>query len=307
LKPRGACAFLGLGAMGRPLARRLAIAGWEVHGWNRTAKPFPELDDAGVRLHRVLTDAIRTRQTIFTCLLDEHASREVISSALPNLPPDAVLVDLATIGVSAAREIATMASRAGAKYLDAPVSGGVPRAEAGSLTVMVGGDARAFQAVLPMLEDVAALVRHMGPTGSGQATKLVNQLLTAAHQLAAAEALLLGTALGLEVPALHEILTHSYGASRILERSIPHIASRSYTSTFRVRLLAKDLALLKDASEELGLTLPATEATRRSYEDALKKGWGNRDAAIVFELLAAKRTLPSSNKPFKPPDATTLQ
>lgn len=203
---------------------------------------------------------------------------------LPALGQGCVIIDHSTIAPSTARRAAGHAAGRGASYLDAPVSGGVGGAESATLTVMVGGDREAFQRALPVLRAVGSTVEHLGPSGSGQSAKLVNQLLTTVHSAVAVEALHLGLTTGLDLSALHRILSESYGASRMLDRIVPRLASRDFDSPFRIDLLAKDLDLILRLGDEVSAPLPFARTAYRLYRLAKERHLGP-DAAALIELL----------------------
>jgi 3-hydroxyisobutyrate dehydrogenase len=282
--------FLGLGTMGTAMAARLAKAGVTVDAWNRTQRRFDALRKQGVRLHRDPEHAVRDCRFCFMCLLDERASREVIERVLPSLDPGAVVVDMGTIGLVAARDLAEQVSGRGASYLDAPISGGARGAEDGTLTIMVGGDEDAYQRVRPLLDHLGSLIEYMGPSGAGQTTKLINQLLTAVHTAAAVEAARLAMAAGRPLTKLHLVIQRSFGASAMLDRTLPILAERRFDPTFRMNVLAKDLRLVAELEAELGLALPVTGTVRELYGEAIEEGLGDDDAARLFDFLEGGRS-----------------
>jgi 3-hydroxyisobutyrate dehydrogenase len=282
--------FLGLGTMGAAMAARLAKAGLTVNAWNRTQRRFEALMELGVRLHSDPELAVRDCRFCFMCLIDERASREVVERVLPSLDSEAVVVDHGTIGAVAARDLAEQVASRGASYLDAPVSGGAQGAEEATLTIMVGGDEGAFKRVRPLLHHLGSLVEYMGPSGAGQTTKLINQLLTAVHSAAAVEAARLATAAGHPLTKLHMVIQRSFGASAMLDRTLPILAERRFDPTFRMNVLAKDLRLVGELEAELGLALPVTGAVRELYAEAIQGGLGDDDAARLFDFLPGGRS-----------------
>lgn len=283
-----AVSFLGLGAMGRPMALNLARAGFATRGWNRTPRDHADLEAGGVRVYSVLAQALAAAEIVCLCVLDDAAARAVMAQALPLLAPGTIVLDHSTLGVSTSHELAAQAAERGVNYLDAPVSGGTAGAAAATLTVMVGGERAAFEAAQDVLRALARLVCHMGPTGSGQATKLVNQLLTAVHSAAAVEALNLGRRLDLPLDALHTVLSASFGASRMLDRTVPVLKQEAFTSAFTVDVLSKDLGLILGLGTETGTPLPLAQAAAALYRQGQAKGLGGLDAAALIRLLAAR-------------------
>lgn len=274
--------------MGRPMTLNLAKAGFKVRAWNRTPRDFSQLEEAGVEIFADLRPAVKDADVVCVCVLDDDAVRQVLGQIWGELKAGAIVVDHTTIEVATARQMAEQARSHGVQYLDAPISGGAAGAEAATLTIMVGGDREAFDQVQPVLGAMGRLIRHMGPSGSGQATKLVNQLLTAIHQAAAAEALNLARREGLDLEAVQEVLSQSFGASRMVERSVPVVLEGKYESPFTIRILNKDLGLIANWAGQLGVSLPVMNVARDVYRQALEAGKGNRDAAILIEWLDEK-------------------
>lgn len=272
--------------MGRPMTRNLARAGFPVRAWNRTPRSLPDLAAAGVELHKELISAVQDADVICMCVLDDQAVRDVLGQIWDVLQPGCIIIDHTTTHVTTAREMSQRARQYGVHYLDAPVSGGVAGAEAGTLSIMVGGDEESFRRVQPVLQCLGSLIRYLGPPGSGQATKLVNQLLTAVHQAAAVEALYLAQRYGLDIPAVHEVLAASYGSSRMLDRTVPVILDGDYNSPFAIRLLNKDLGLIHDWAQQMGVSAPLLETAYQVYRQALQRGLGNKDAAALIQLLS---------------------
>jgi len=277
-------AFLGLGAMGRPMARNLARAGYAVRAWNRTARAFDDLRASGVEIRSEPEQAVSGAQAVFMCVLDDKASRAVVARVLPHLTAGAVILDHSTIGVSTARDLARRAASRGVSYLDAPVSGGVSGAEQGTLTIFVGGDAGALRQVEPLLRVVGERIYHMGPSGAGQAAKLVNQLLTAVHQAAAVEALVLAQRAGLDLERLVDALQASYGQSRMLLRTLPVLLEEKFDSPFTVGLLRKDLMLVCRLGDDVDAPVPMASWVLEKHLEAERRGLGDRDAAILSKV-----------------------
>lgn len=281
-------AFLGLGAMGRPMSINLARAGFATRGWNRTRTPFDDVTDAGVSVASDLVDAVSGADVVCLCVLNDTAAEEVVAAALPHLVPGTIVLDHSTLGVSTAQRLAEQMSARGVEYLDAPVSGGTAGAEAGTLSIMVGGNRDAFDRAQDVLQALGKLIRYMGPSGAGQGTKLVNQLLTAVHSAAAVEALHLGRRLGLDLAGLHEVLAASFGASRMLDRTVPVLQQDALQSAFTIDVLTKDLGLIEKLGHDTGTALPLGDAALRLYRAGQGAGLGGLDAAALVRLLAQR-------------------
>ena len=274
--------------MGRPMAINLARAGFETRGWNRTSRAFPELAQAGVAVSAKLADALDGAEVVCICVLDDDAAEQVLAAVLPVLAADTVVLDHSTLGVGTSKRLAAQAAAREVVYLDAPVSGGTAGAAAATLTIMVGGEEAAFARAQDVLQALGRLVRYMGPSGSGQGTKLVNQLLTAVHSAAAVEVLHLGRRLGLPLDELHAVLSASFGASRMLDRTLPVLREDAFASAFTVDVLSKDLGLIQRLGSETATALPLGEAASRLYREGQQAGLGGLDAAALVRLLSAR-------------------
>lgn len=274
--------------MGRPMAVNLARAGFSVRAWNRTAGHFGEVEEAGVEVCPSLAQAVAGAEAVCLCVLNDQAAESVVAQMLPHLSRGAVVADHSTIGVRTAVKLARAAGDHAVSYLDAPVSGGTAGAAAGTLTIMAGGDRAAFDRIRPLLDALGRLVLYMGPAGSGAAAKLVNQLLTAANQAAAAEALHLGARFGLDLGSLHQVLAASYGASRMVDRTVPVLESQQFESAFKVDVLVKDLGLVLDLAALAGAAAPVAEASLALYRRAQDAGLGGKDAAVLVKLFTRK-------------------
>ena len=280
--------FVGLGRMGKPMALRLLRAGFGVVALSRSRAPVEEVVAAGAGEGASLADVAERADIVCTCLPDVAASRSVYLGAdglAANARAGMTFVEHGTIAPSLAVEVAEALAARGAGYVDAPVSGGVERAESGTLTVMAGGSARDFDAARPALEAVGSAVHHAGPVGQGSLMKLANQLLVGVHTLAACEAFAFGEAAGADGAQLGEALGSSWGASAMLARNWLLLLSSDYGSRAPIRLLAKDLALVEDASLDLGVSLPMAQRARALFDDAMARGMGEDDVAAMIRVV----------------------
>lgn len=270
--------IFGLGAMGAAIAARLASSGYRVRGWNRTTKSFDDLAAADVDVVYGVPEAwIAGSDVLLLSLRDDAAVDAVTSRLIGHAPASSLLIDFSTVSVALARRVGESAKSRDMSYLDAPVSGGRQGAELGSLTIMVGGDASAFDRARALLATLGNVVRHVGPNGSGAATKLINQLLTAVNQAAVIEAYRLARGCGLDLSSLVDILQTSYGASRMLDRSIPYLDTDDFRSSFTVGLLSKDLDAIRQLAASLALALPLAEIAADMYQEAADEGLGDLD------------------------------
>ncbi|MEX2598818.1 MAG: NAD(P)-dependent oxidoreductase [Dehalococcoidia bacterium] len=285
--------FIGLGRMGRPMALNLLAAGFSVSVISRSPGPVADLTAAGAAAAGSHAALARIADIVVTCLPDVETCERVYlgtDGLAANARHGQIFVETSTIGPRHAREVAAALEERGAHYLDAPVSGGVERATDGTLTVMVGGDARALEMAMPVLRTIGANVQHVGGVGQGCVVKLTNQLLVAVHTLAACEAMLLGMGAGADSGQLLEVLGSSWGNSVMLGRTGPMVASGDYGSRAPMRLLTKDMALVQELAEELGLELPLGERTRSLLDEAMRRGMAEVDVAALAMLVSEARS-----------------
>ncbi|MFV3075528.1 NAD(P)-dependent oxidoreductase [Niveispirillum fermenti] len=283
--PPPSVAFLGLGLMGAPMAARVAAAGLPLAIWNRSLDKAAALAGPAMRAASAPADAAAGADIIALCLLDAAAVEQVLfapDGALAGAGPDALIVDFSTIGVAATRDLA---ARAGRAWVDAPVSGGVAGAMAGSLTIFCGGDAADIGRARPLLDAVAAHVTAMGALGAGQATKLCNQIIVANTLLALAEAVAAGHALGLDVSRLPGALAGGFADSPPLRQfGAAMVSDAEPTPRGRIATMAKDVEAAAEALA--GTDMPLLSAARTLYRQALALGLGPADLARLPRLYA---------------------
>lgn len=271
-------AFLGLGRMGAPMARRLVDAGHDVVVWNRT----PE---RGKRFPKIAVDpvaAVSGAEVVVTMLTDAEAVREVVfeSGLAKALRPDAVHVDMGTIGVRAARRLHEAVERA---TLDAPVGGGVAQAESGELVVLVGGDEPALDRARSVLGVFGDII-HCGGAGAGQAMKLVFNAVLAITMSGIGEAVAFGEKLGLETDRIVDVLQRS-GASPMVKRKGEFLAGRSYPASFALALMRKDIALVGEAGRDASAWQPLATLVLDLYRRAEAEGLSEDDYSAVTEVF----------------------
>jgi 3-hydroxyisobutyrate dehydrogenase/2-hydroxy-3-oxopropionate reductase len=274
-------AFLGLGAMGTPMARRLAEAGNDVVVWNRTRSRAEPLAAADARVAESPADAVRGREVAITMLRDSAALRDVAGEALPAMAPDSTLVDMSTVGPAAITELAQRVPD-GVTLVDAPVLGSVPQAEDGSLRIFVGADETQFDALRPLLETLGAPLR-VGPLGSGAAAKLVANSTLFAVLAGLGEAIALGDALGLAREATFEVLSATPLGEQAARRR-EAFETRAYPRRFALSLARKDANLVADAKRDLRLAA----AARAWLADADDVRWGDLDYSALLAFIAGE-------------------
>src|SRR5438045_5053709 len=223
-------AFIGLGKMGRPMAARLLEAGHQVHVFNRSRPAVGQLEALGATPASSAADAAARADFVFTALPDPGAVELVYDEFAPQARSRQIYADHSTVSLDQNRRCAAKLRQRGAQFLDAPVSGGPAGAQAGTLTVMVGGEKEAFEAALPVFQAFGKNIRLCGPTGAGQAVKLVNQLLVGVHTAAIAEAAVLGAKMGADPKTVLEVIGTSFGGSTMMTRNLPRFISRDFRS-----------------------------------------------------------------------------
>jgi 2-hydroxy-3-oxopropionate reductase len=283
-----AVGVVGLGAMGKPLALHLLDAGWDVSTFARRAGVVEELVAAGARRVERLEELAERAPLVLTSLPDAAAVREV-GLALAAAGAELTLVDTSTISPAAARELAAELGPRGIAYLDAPVSGGPSAAADGSLAVMVGGEPAAFERATRLLEAIGSEVEYLGPSGSGQVCKAVNQLIVLGTIELVAEALATAKASGLDPAAVRRLLLGGYARSRILDLHGQKMIDGDFTPGGRARFHDKDVANLAELSRVTGIGLPAFEAAAAQLQLLLDAGGGDLDHSALIQVVENAR------------------
>ena len=285
--------FIGLGNMGAPMARNLAAAGHDVAGFDIAAS-VPE----GVDAADTATAAVAAREVSITMLPDGEILRSVASEIIPAMAPGAVMLDCSTVDVESARAVAELALSAGVHALDAPVSGGIGGAEAGTLTFMVGGTEDAVKAVTPLFDIMGQKAVHCGPSGNGQAAKICNNMILGATMIATCEAFALADKLGLDRQAMYDVVSTSSGYSWSMNAYCPapgigpaSPADNDYQPGFAAELMLKDLRLSQQAAEAVDADTPigkrATELYSAFVDD--EGGKGKDFSAMLPRFVARNR------------------
>jgi len=289
-------AFIGLGNMGHPMAGHLAAQGHEVAVFNRTASKAAAwaAEHAG-RIGASPADAATGAEVVCVCVGGDDDVRQVVTGphgALGALAPGAVLVDHTTTSAVLAREIGAAAAAAGVGFLDAPVSGGQAGAVDGRLSVMCGGADDDLERARPVLDAYARTVTHLGPVGSGQLTKMVNQVLCAAAIAGAAEALNFAQAVGLDTDLVLGAVTSGAASSWYLENRGHTMVRDEFDFGFAVDWIRKDLGICLDEAARRGIPLPFTARADQDYAASQARGDGRLDATATIRLRRAETRPP---------------
>jgi 3-hydroxyisobutyrate dehydrogenase len=286
--------FIGLGNMGGGMAANLAKAGHDVRAFDLSAEALARAEKAGCQATGSAGEAADGAEAVVTMLPAGAHVEAVTAEIARRTAPGAVLIDCSTIDVAAARRVAEVARLAGLGAVDAPVSGGITAAAAGTLTFMVGGSAAEFERAEPYLAAMGRAVIHAGASGAGQAAKICNNMILGATMLATCEAFALAKKLGLEAQAFFDIASVSSGQSWSMTRYCPvpgvgpdSPADHDYQGGFAAALMLKDLRLAAEAAEATGAATPIGAKARETYESFIAAGQGGRDFSAVLPWLAA--------------------
>ena len=277
--------FVGLGAMGAHMARNLHRAGLLAAVWNRTSDKALTLGaELKVPAAANLPELGAVCDAIVSCVSADADVLEVTHALAPSLKRGSLMLDCSTVSAETARQASQLLAPRGVEFLDCPVSGGVEGARDGTLAIMVGGPAEAFERARPILQALGRTIAHFGPTGSGQAAKATNQIMCAGIIEAIAEAMAFAQAQGLPLEKLIDTLGKGAGSSWYFVHRAPNMARGAYPAGFRVRLHEKDLRICHDMAARFGVALPVVERMLREYAELVARGYGDEDISATFRL-----------------------
>lgn len=277
-------AFIGLGIMGAPMARRLARAGNDVAGFNRSPEKVRPLVEDGGRAAVSIADAVADADVVCVMLPDSPDVTEVLTGAggvFDNAKPGALVIDFSSIRPDVTVELAKIAREKGHRLIDAPVSGGEAGAVEGVLSIMVGGEAEDVAAAEPILYAVGKTVAHVGPSGSGQTVKAANQLIVAANMQALSEAFVFLERSGVDTTAALEVLGGGLAGSKVLDQKKRNLLSRSFEPGFRIALHHKDMGIVVAAAREVGVVVPIGGLVAQLMASANASGDGGLDHSAL--------------------------
>lgn len=280
--------FVGLGIMGSGMANNLVAAGHSLTVWNRTAAKTEGIP--GARVAPTPADLAATCDIVFICVSDTPDVQALAEGpdGLLATKKGGIVVDHSSISPAATRELAAQAREEGVIWLDAPVSGGSEGAQRGTLSVMVGGPREALAAVRPYMDAYADSIVHVGhEPGSGQMAKIVNQTLVVINQLAVSEALLLADAAGLDLTATLQAVEGGAAGSWMLSNRGPQMIRRDWSPGFTIDLQQKDLRLVLEAADELGIPVPGVALVFQLYRSLQRRGLGGEGNHALVKALEA--------------------
>jgi 2-hydroxy-3-oxopropionate reductase len=293
-------AFLGVGLMGAPMATRLAQAAYPLRAWNRTPAKAQALRQFGAQAMASVEDAVRDAPIVVSMLEDGPVVAQVIKAALPALQHGALWIDMSSTRPDEARQFQTLLEGKQVRFIDAPVSGGVPGAQAGSLAIMAGSSEPDFAQAAPVLEVMGKPMR-VGPVGSGQVAKLCNQLIVGATINVVAEALLLAQAAGADPAAVREAIRGGFAGSRILDVHGQRMLERNFMPGGQVKSQLKDMRNILTAAQQVGLTLPFAQLAEEQYASLADELGGADHSAALIALERMNQKLRLGNQPDKLP------
>ena len=280
--------FIGLGIMGRGMARNLLNAGFDLCVWNRTASRIEALAEAGARTAASPADLARQCEVVITCVSDTPDVEAVIlgeHGVIHGVQAGALVIDMSTISPQTTREIAARLNEQGAPMLDAPISGGSEGAANGTLSIMIGGEAAQVERAMPYFRAMGTTITHVGAQGAGQTVKLVNQILVVVNMLAVSEALLFAQAGGLDLEKTLEAVTGGAAGSWMLSNRGSQAIVRDWRPGFTIDLQQKDLRLVLEAADQLGVPLLGTSTCFHFYRTLQARGLGGEGNHAMIKAL----------------------
>lgn len=285
--PRPHLAWIGLGALGTPMAHNLLQAGHGLTVFNRTTSSCEPLRAAGAKVAGSPAEAASEAEVLLICVSDDRAAEAVLlgpeagEAAIHGLRPGSLVIDCSTISPATSRRLAEALAERTIRYIDAPVTGGTEGAKAGTLSVLVGGNAEDLEQARPLLEVLGSAITHFGPVGSGQEAKAVNQVLVAGSYAAVAEALELAERLGLDRQQVVAALKGGAAGSWALEHRSSPMINDHYPLGFKLALHRKDLAIALESAEAQQLELPVSRLVAAMEDALMAAGHGDLDVSAL--------------------------
>lgn len=280
-------AFLGIGLMGQRMASRLLSAGFQVAVWNRTTSACDELVTKGAI--RLSLDEIGQYPIILTCLADDFAVQAVLDKIIEDLQPNQVIVDFSSLSVDKTKSLAKQVQAKNTVWIDSPVSGGTVGAEQGTLVIFAGGDAQVIKNLSIVYDVLSQRVTRMGETGTGQATKICNQLIVAANSTLIAEAVALAALSGVDTTLLAPALAGGFADSKPFQSLVPRMATHTFEPVqWKVQTLSKDLNNAVELAKQFDLDIPVATRALSQLKDHQNNGFSESDLATVIQYVEPK-------------------
>lgn len=277
--------FIGLGAMGMGMARNIASAGLLAAVYNRTVDKSEQLaNELDVELCRTPEELAERVNIVLICVSADDDVLAMVEAVAEKIKPGSIVVDMSTVSIATAASAAGKLAEKQVDFLDAPVSGGVEGADKGTLAMMVGGEKRVLERARPVLESMSSRLIYMGPTGSGQATKAVNQIMAAGINQAVTEALAFGQAQCLPMDKVIEVISGGAAGNWFLAHRGPTMTKGIFEPGFKVALHHKDLEICQQMAEQIGVDASLTEKTLADYQKLMAQGHGEEDISALYRL-----------------------
>ena len=280
--------FIGLGIMGKPMARNLMKAGYKLVVYNRSRASMDELAAEGAATGDSPKAVAEQSDVVITMLPDSPQVQEVMTGengVLAGAKAGTLVIDMSTISPVVTQEVAKVAQEHGVRMLDAPVSGGDVGAQQGTLSIMVGGSAEDFEQARPVFEVLGKTIVHVGGIGAGQVVKACNQIVVALTIEAVSEALVLGSKAGVDPAVILQVLSGGLAANRVMEVRGPNFLQHNFQPGFKIALHHKDLGIALSAGREYGVALPVTAIVDQMLQALKQRGQGDQDHSAILTLI----------------------
>jgi 3-hydroxyisobutyrate dehydrogenase-like beta-hydroxyacid dehydrogenase len=285
--------FIGLGIMGSRMAANLARAGFEVTVWNRTREKAEQwAAEHGGTVAGTPAEVAERSDVIVTMVVDGAQVQAVLDAAAERLRQGQLVIDCSTIGPRAARQIGTALAERGVSFLDAPVTGSTPKAQDGTLTIMVGGEPADVERARPVFEAMGETIVHAGPRGQGQMVKVISNCVAAANAATLAEGLVVGRATGVDLEALVQVMAGGAANSTMVALKAGPMQRHDYTTLFKLEHMLKDVRLCLEEAQAAGVPFPAAAHAHGLLSAGMGRGLADEDFAAMLEAvegLAGKR------------------
>ena len=291
--------FIGLGLMGSRLTRRLDSFGWHVRAWNRSPKPSDELNQWGIAIAPSIRDLVTESDVILSSLANDSAVRSVYfdkGGVFSAVEPGTVILEMSTISPELSRQLHQEAHTRGVSFLDVAISGSTPAVDAGTITLLAGGDKSTFEQCVPLFESIARQWFLIGPGSSGIQMKLVVNLLLGLDMQAIAEAVSLGEHLKIDRNVLLDVLSKTAVIAPAMVGKIRKIKGRDYSPEFPLRLMSKDMDLAMDAASKSGADLPAASVARSVLASNVATS-GDLDLAAIAAFVSGQGRMAEATEP----------
>ncbi len=282
--------FIGIGLMGLPMCRRLLGAGFKVSVWNRNPDKCQPLVELGAKHFTGLQQLAESVDVIMLCVSNTDSVMQVSDNLLPHLKPGQSIIDFSSISPDATRQLHEKAAQQSVNWLDSPVSGGVAGAQTGTLAIMIGGDETQVDKVRPLLRPLANSVTYMGPSGTGQTTKICNQMLVSCNVLVMAEVMAMAQRSGVDASRIPQALKGGFADSIPLQLTGTRMAKQDFAEVkWHVKTLLKDLDMANTLAKQTGSAIPMAGLGAQLMRQHAGNGYSEQDPATLVTLYQADK------------------